>query len=61
MVDDLGGVGPDQGARCAKEGVEDVGFRPNFLLEVPSLVDDLEMDAGGSCYLVGGRVASIKG
>ena len=60
MVDDLGGVGPDQGARCAKEGVEDVGLRPNFFLEVPSLLNNFEVDARSSHNLVSCRITTVE-
>ena len=44
MVNDVGGVGSDEGgALGAEEGVQDKGIGVNLLLEGASLMDGLEM------------------
>ena len=44
MINDVGGVGSDEGALGAEERVQDKGIGVNILLEGAILMDGLEMD-----------------
>ena len=44
MVNNIDGVGSDEGVLGAKEGVQDKGLGADLLLEGASLMDGLEMD-----------------
>ena len=44
MVNNVGGLGSDEGALGVEEGVQDKGIGTDLLLEEASLMDGFEMD-----------------